>query len=103
MGSRVPEVHWKEGAAATFVCAAKGYPGSYPKGMQVYGLDEANATEGVKVYHAGTKQTDTGIVTSGGRVLTVTGVGPDFKAALSRAYQGVGKIRFDPPDAKPVS
>lgn len=101
--ARVPEVKWKDGAAATVVCAAAGYPGSYPKNLPMFGIEEANAVEGVKVYHAGTKQTESGLVTSGGRVLAVTGVAPDFKSALSKAYQGVGKLAFDPPDAKPVS
>merc|ERR1719215_2149749 len=101
--ARVPEVRWKAGAAATVVCAAKGYPGSYPKGLPIHGLPEAGAVEGVKVYHAGTKQTEAGLVTSGGRVLAVTGLAADFTEALRRAYQGVDQIRFDPPDAKSVS
>merc|ERR1712039_752172 len=93
--ARVPEVCWKSGAAATVVCAAKGYPGSYPKGLPIHGLSEADAVEGVKVYHAGTKQTEAGLVTSGGRVLAVTGLAADFTEALRRAYQGVDQIRFD--------
>jgi len=95
--ARVPEVRWKEAAAATVVCAAKGYPGSYPKGLPISGLEAAGAVEGVKVYHAGTKQTADGVVTSGGRVLAVTGVGSDFRQALKNAYQAVEQIRFDPP------
>jgi len=101
--ARVPEVRWKDGAAATVVCAAKGYPGSYPKGLRISGLAEADAVEGVKVYHAGTKETEAGLVTSGGRVLAVTGLAPDFTEALSRAYKGVDAIRFDPPGSEPVS
>merc|ERR1719389_803885 len=53
LAARVPTVSWKSGAAATVVCAANGYPGSYPKGMPITGLDAANVQEGVKVYHAG--------------------------------------------------
>jgi len=97
--ARVPEVCWKAGAAATVVCAAKGYPGSYPKNLPISGLEEAAAIEGVKVYHAGTKSGEGGLVSSGGRVLAVTGMAPDFKEALKRAYEGVDKIRFDPPGA----
>lgn len=93
---RVPEVRWKEGAAATVVCAAKGYPGSYPKGLGISGLEAAAALEGVKVYHAGTKSTEAGLVSSGGRVLAVTGQGKDFKEALDRAYAGIGQISFTP-------
>lgn len=75
-----PEVRWKPGAAATVVCAAKGYPGSYPKGssshkeveirargLAISGIPAADAVEGVKVYHAGTKQVESSLVTSGGR------------------------------------
>eukprot|EP00931_Biecheleriopsis_adriatica_P037646 TRINITY_DN21592_c0_g7_i1.p1 TRINITY_DN21592_c0_g7~~TRINITY_DN21592_c0_g7_i1.p1 ORF type:complete len:460 (-),score=130.10 TRINITY_DN21592_c0_g7_i1:75-1406(-) len=101
--ARVPEVCWKAGAAATVVCAAKGYPGSYPKGLPITGVEAADTVEGVKVYHAGTKQTDSGLVSSGGRVLAVTGQAGDFKEALRRAYEGVDKISFDAPDAKPLS
>jgi len=95
--ARVPEVRWKPGAAATVVCAAKGYPGSYPKGLPISGVAEADTVEGVKVYHAGTKQNESSLVTSGGRVLAVTGQSNDFKEALRRAYEAVSKISFDPP------
>lgn len=98
LAAKVPEVKWKAEAAATVVCAAKGYPGSYPKGLPISGLDEANACPGVKVYHAGTKLADSGHVTSGGRVLTVTGMGEDFRLALERAYAGVKCIGFTPAD-----
>mmetsp|Transcript_100359 Transcript_100359/g.321808 ORF Transcript_100359/g.321808 Transcript_100359/m.321808 type:complete len:450 (+) Transcript_100359:70-1419(+) len=101
--ARVPEVKWKDQAAATVVCAAKGYPGSYPKGLPIFGLEEANSVEGVKVYHAGTKQAEGGLVTSGGRVLAVTGIAENFTEALSRAYQGVDKLRFDPPGGESKS
>lgn len=98
LARRVPEVEWKGGAAATVVCAASGYPGSYPKGLPISGLQEAGSEAGVKVYHAGTKMTDSGHVSSGGRVLAVTGLGRDFKEALSSAYRGVGRIAFTPAD-----
>lgn len=78
------------------VCAAKGYPNAYPKGLGISGLEAAAALESVKVYHAGTKSTEAGLVTSGGRVLAVTGQGKDFKEALDRAYAGVGQIIFAP-------
>mmetsp|Transcript_8397 Transcript_8397/g.21470 ORF Transcript_8397/g.21470 Transcript_8397/m.21470 type:complete len:643 (-) Transcript_8397:209-2137(-) len=96
LAARVPEVKWKTEVAATIVCAAKGYPGSYPKGLPIHGIDAAHETAGVKVYHAGTKSADGALSTSGGRVLAVTGVGSDFKEALRRAYQGVDKIKFEP-------
>ena len=90
------DVRFKENtAAATIVCAAKGYPESYPKGMAIEGLAAANAIENVKVYHAGTKVAE-GDVTrcSGGRVLAVTGLGRNLKYALQSAYQGVSLLDF---------
>merc|ERR1719217_988287 len=51
--ARVPTVEWKPSAAATVVCAAKGYPNSYPKGLPITGVDDANAIDGVTVFHAG--------------------------------------------------
>lgn len=96
--ARVPEVKWKSGAAATVVLVARGYPGSYPKGLPIQGLEEAAKVPGVKVYHAGSQLTGSGHRTSGGRVLDVTGTGADFREALDRAYQGVSKIHFEPAD-----
>ena len=92
-------------AAATVICAAKGYPQDCPKGMEITGLQQANAIQNVKVYHAGTildtsattTITATGEATtrcSGGRVLAVSGMGSTLKAALQMAYMGVGKIDF---------
>jgi folate-dependent phosphoribosylglycinamide formyltransferase PurN len=90
------DVRFKENtAAATVVCAAKGYPETYPKGMAINGLQAANDISSVKVYHAGTKLDTEGVSRcSGGRVLAVTGVGPSLKEALGAAYEGVGKISF---------
>jgi phosphoribosylamine--glycine ligase len=81
--------------ACGVVMAAKGYPGDYPKGMAITGLDDADALDGVKVFQAGTKAVQDGVVTSGGRVLCVTALGTDLADAISRAYQGVAKIHFD--------
>jgi len=99
LAKRIPSVQWKNDAAATVVCAAKGYPNSYPKGLPISGIDSANTCQGVKVYHAGTKKTEAGALqTSGGRVLAVTGLGANFREAIQNAYAGVGKISFDPLD-----
>lgn len=86
---------WSEGAAATVILASEGYPGSYPKGRPITGIDEANTLEEVTVFHAGTTLADGGIVTSGGRVLAVTGTGPDLDTALERAYAGADRIQFE--------
>ena len=81
-------------SAATVVCAAMGYPQSYPKGMEITGLEQADALQNVKVYHAGTK-VENGITRcSGGRVLAVTGTGPGLQSALRAAYAGVSKLDF---------
>lgn len=89
------DVRFREScSAATVVGAAMGYPDTYPKGMEITGLGDANSIDGVKVYHAGTKL-DNGIVRcSGGRVIAVTGTGSDLKAALKCAYKGIRTINF---------
>lgn len=90
------DVRFKENtSAATIVCAAKGYPETYPKGMLITGLSDANAVDNVKVYHAGTKlDSDNNVRCSGGRVLAVTGMGDDLSGALSAAYKGVKSMAF---------
>lgn len=88
------KVDWHHGSAATVVCASEGYPGNYPKGRVIMGLDAANAVHDVTVFHAGTKVDGGHVVTSGGRVLTVTGVGSSLHDALAHAYAGVDKIHF---------
>jgi phosphoribosylamine---glycine ligase len=76
------------------VVASGGYPDTFETGYLIGGLAEAAAIPDVHVYHAGTRRSDGRIVTSGGRVLTVVGSGPDFPSAIARAYAGVDKIRF---------
>lgn len=88
-------VRWRTGAAATVVAASEGYPGAYPKGREITGVAEAEALPGVAVFHAGTRLTEDGrLLTDGGRVLAVTGVGDDLATALARAYAGIERIRF---------
>jgi len=89
------DVRWRAGAAATVVAASEGYPGSYPKGREISGVAEADALPGVAVFHAGTQLPDDGrLLTDGGRVLAVTGLGDDLPSALSRAYDGIDRIHF---------
>lgn len=84
------------GAAACVVVAAPGYPGDYPKGAVITGLEAAEAVEGVVVFHAGTARNAAGqVVTAGGRVLGITGLGADLPEALSRAYQAVAQVQFE--------
>ena len=94
------DVRFKEHtSAATVVCAALGYPEQYPKGMEITGLDAANAVTDVKVYHAGTKIDEQNITRcSGGRVLAVTGVGSTLQGALRTAYTGAEKLDFVDPN-----
>lgn len=88
------DVQWKKQAAVCVVMASEGYPGSYKKGLPIIGLAEANALEGAVVFHAGTKMVDGQVATNGGRVLGVTAVAEDIKAARDKAYEAVEKINF---------
>lgn len=88
-------LRWKDEAAVCVVMASGGYPGSYAKGSPITGLDEAGKIPGVKVFHAGTTLKDGQAVTNGGRVLGVTALGKDLRAARDLAYSVVAKIRFD--------
>ncbi|WP_298323132.1 phosphoribosylamine--glycine ligase [Haloactinopolyspora sp.] len=91
-----PRPIWHDGAAVTVVIAAHGYPQATRLGDQIGGLDKAAAVEGVEVLHAGTRIDSDGVlVSSGGRVLSVTGVGRDQRDARSRAYEAVGHIQLD--------
>ncbi len=81
--------------AVGVVLASRGYPASSESGCVITGPDRAQAMPGVLVFHAATKQTDAGLVTSGGRVLTVVGRGSSFEDAMARAYAAVDVIHFD--------
>jgi phosphoribosylamine--glycine ligase len=89
------ELKWNPAAAVCVVMASGGYPGNYAKGKIIFGLDTANALPRAKVFHAGTALKDGQIVTNGGRVLGVTALGKDLKAAQAAAYAAVEKIHFD--------
>jgi len=82
------------GAALCVVMASGGYPESYEKGKAIDGL-ENGLGEGIVVFHAGTSMKDGHLVTAGGRVLGVTGIGRDFREAAKRAYLGTSQISFD--------
>jgi len=77
------------------VIASKGYPFNPETGKVIYGLEEAERLPDVVVFHAGTKRQGNQIVTAGGRVLTVVGLGLSFEEAKRKAYEGVSKIHFD--------
>ncbi|UCF31991.1 MAG: phosphoribosylamine--glycine ligase [bacterium] len=94
---RLDEVslNWHDDASICVVMASGGYPGSYEKGKVISGLEEAEAMEDVKVFHAGTAEKDGRVVTSGGRVLGVTARGSDIPDAISRAYRACDAIHWD--------
>ena len=89
------EVAWYNKAAVCVVMASGGYPESYEKGKEIAGLAAAEEDKDVVVFHAGTKDAEGKIVTSGGRVLGVTAVDSSIKAARDRAYAAVEKIAFE--------
>ncbi len=89
------KLEWSEQAAVCVVMAAEGYPGNYPKGKIIAGLDKADKQEGVAVFHAGTKSADGHTLTNGGRVLGVTALGDDIPAAIEKAYRAVATIQWD--------
>lgn len=89
------DIRWSKEACACVILASGGYPGSYPKGKEITGLDEKGQAPGVMVIHAGTKYEDGKFYTNGGRVLAVTAKAPTLKEALDKAYAGVDGIRFE--------
>lgn len=88
------ELEWHDKAAVCVVMAAGGYPGAYEKGLPIDGLVAAAAIDGVTVFHAGTTEKDGRVVTAGGRVLGVTGLGTTVAEAIETAYQGVKAISW---------
>jgi phosphoribosylamine--glycine ligase len=89
------DFRWSQDASVCVVMASGGYPGTIEVGKRITGIDDADKLEGVKVFHAGTSTRDGAYYTSGGRVLGVTARAGTLQAAVSRAYEAVGKIQFD--------
>ena len=87
------EIKNKNGAACCVVMASGGYPGEYEKGKIIYGLEKI--PKDVIVFHAGTAIKDGKIVTNGGRVLGVTGIGKDISSSIKAAYDGVNCIKWE--------
>lgn len=88
------EIAWKPEAAVCVILASPGYPGSYPKGLPIEGLEEAEAA-GALLFHAGTAVENGRTVTAGGRVLGVVGQGKDIAEAREKAYAAADLIRFE--------
>lgn len=89
------ELQFEDNAAVCVVLASKGYPVSYEKGYQITGLENFDGKDGYYCFHAGTKQTEQGIVTNGGRVLGVTATGATLKEARANAYKAAEWVHFD--------
>ncbi len=88
-------LRWRDAAAACVILAAAGYPGKYRHGDTIHGLDQLDDREDILVFHAGTAREGDRIVTSGGRVLGITGIGANLEQAIARAYAGVAEVRFE--------
>ncbi|HLK61256.1 MAG TPA: phosphoribosylamine--glycine ligase [Chthonomonadaceae bacterium] len=97
------EIHWKEAASVCVVAASEGYPDAFDPGKDVsgllgrpiIGLEEATHSDGCLVFHAGTSVAHGQVVTSGGRVLAITGLGTDLQSAVVHAYHGLSHIHYE--------
>ena len=89
------KIEWDNCASVCVVLASQGYPGDYEKGKIIEGLKEVSQMEKVFVFHAGTIFKDEQVLTNGGRVLGVTGLGEDISRAIERTYQAVKKISWE--------
>ena len=88
------ELRWSADAALTVVLATKGYPGAYVRGSEIRGIAEAEAMDGVRVFHAGTRCDGGRVLADGGRVLNVTATGRTVADAQARAYAAAARIEW---------
>jgi len=88
----MPPISWKNKSAVCIVLSSKGYPDSYPKGDEIFGLGKA--FDDAYIFHAGTKEQDKKIITNGGRVLGVTALGDTLESAIKHAYGVTEKISW---------
>lgn len=89
------DLTWDPRPALCVVASSRGYPGSYPTGLPITGVDDADSIPDVKVFHSGTARKGNEVVTDGGRVLAVTALGNTIADAQKRAYQAMSKIHFE--------
>lgn len=89
------DIKWKKECCSCVIMASGGYPQSYKKGIEMFGMDEKGQVDGVFVYHAGTKLENGHFLTNGGRVIGVTATGETLERALEKSYDGVKKISFE--------
>lgn len=88
-------IEWYDNAAVCVVLASGGYPVEYEKGFEIKGLEEIKKYNNIVVFHAGTAEKDGKLVTNGGRVLGITGIGDNINEAIKTAYEGVEIVDFD--------
>lgn len=87
---------WSKNKCVCVVIASGGYPGSYRKGLDIEGLEKIKEMENIIPFHAGTKRDDNGnLITNGGRVLGICGLGPSIKDTIKTTYKAVKKVRFE--------
>jgi phosphoribosylamine--glycine ligase len=86
---------WSGDACVTVVLCSGGYPGEYRTGVEIHGLEDVARVEGTVVFHSGTEELDGRVVTAGGRVLAVSGLGPTIAEARARAYEACDRISFE--------
>ncbi len=92
---KIKNLFWDPRACVCVVCASGGYPGDYAKDKEIKGLHDAEKLKDIVVFHAGTKKVKDKILTSGGRVLGVTGLGATIEVAINKTYEAVNKINFE--------
>ncbi len=88
-------IEWYDNAAVCVILASGGYPVSYTKGYEITGLEKISEKKNMIVFHAGTEKKEGKIVTSGGRVLGITGIGNNIDEAIKTAYEGVEIVNFN--------
>lgn len=88
------KIKWRNEASVCVVMASTGYPGRYPKGEEIFGLDKLKNSTSSMVFHAGTKKTDNKLITNGGRVLGVTSLGKSISEAIDNTYKTVSQISW---------
>ena len=89
------DLRFEDNAAVCVVLASDGYPVKYDKGFVIEGLEKFEGQDSYFCFHAGTKQTEEGIVTNGGRVLGITAKGADLKQARANAYAATKWVTFE--------
>src|SRR3984893_11925985 len=87
--------HWSQDASVCVVMSSGGYPGVFEVGKKITGIEDADAMEGVKVFHSGTTRHDDAYYSAGGRVLGITTHAPELNSAVQLAYAAVSKISFE--------